>query len=50
MEVIEAFLPKQMERGDSGSLFKGTDQVSVGATSVKDMGKVMGAANKELGR
>jgi uncharacterized protein YqeY len=47
MEVIEAFLPKQMERADIEAYLK--ELISkVGATSVKDMGKVMGAANKEL--
>ncbi|HTD99995.1 MAG TPA: GatB/YqeY domain-containing protein [Mucilaginibacter sp.] len=47
MEVIEAYLPKQMERSDVETYLK--DLISrVGATSVKDMGKVMGAANKEL--
>jgi uncharacterized protein len=47
MEVIEAFLPKQMERGEVEIYLK--DLINrVGATSVKDMGKVMGAANKEL--
>ena len=47
MEVIEGFLPKQMERGEIEAFLK--DLINrVGATSVKDMGKVMGAANKEL--
>jgi uncharacterized protein YqeY len=47
MEVIEAFLPKQMERADIEAYLK--ELIGrVGATSVKDMGKVMGAANKEL--
>ena len=47
MEVIEGFLPKQMERSEIESYLK--DLINrVGATSVKDMGKVMGAANKEL--
>ena len=47
MEVIEAFLPKQMERAEVEAYLK--DLIAkVGATSVKDMGKVMGAANKEL--
>lgn len=47
MEVIEGFLPKQMERNEVEAYLK--DLISrVGATSVKDMGKVMGAANKEL--
>jgi uncharacterized protein YqeY len=47
MEVIEGFLPKQMERGEIETYLK--DLINrVGATSVKDMGKVMGTANKEL--
>lgn len=47
MEVIEGFLPKQMERDEIETYLK--DLINrVGATSVKDMGKVMGAANKEL--
>jgi uncharacterized protein len=47
MEVIEAYLPKQMERSEVELYLK--DLIGrVGATSVKDMGKVMGAANKEL--
>jgi uncharacterized protein YqeY len=47
MEVIEAYLPKQMERGEVAAYLK--ELIGrVGATSVKDMGKVMGAANKEL--
>jgi uncharacterized protein YqeY len=47
MEVIEAFLPKQMERAAIEAFLKELI-AKVGATSVKDMGKVMGAANKEL--
>ena len=47
MEVIEAFLPKQMERIEIEAYLK-TLISKVGATSVKDMGKVMGAANQEL--
>src|SRR6201989_3538033 len=47
MEVIEAFLPKQMDRAEVETYLKDLI-VKVGATSVKDMGKVMGAANKEL--
>jgi uncharacterized protein YqeY len=47
MEVIETFLPKQMERADIEVYIKELIG-KVGATSVKDMGKVMGAANKEL--
>jgi hypothetical protein len=47
MEVIEAYLPKQMSRDEVIAYLK--DLIGrVGATSIKDMGKVMGAANKEL--
>jgi uncharacterized protein YqeY len=47
MAVIEPYLPKQMSAGEIEVYLK--DLISrVGATSVKDMGKVMGAANKEL--
>jgi len=46
-EFIEAYLPQQMSREDVETYLK--DVISrVGATSVKDMGKVMGTANKEL--
>jgi uncharacterized protein YqeY len=47
MMVIEPYLPKQMSHEEIEAYLK--DLVGrVGATSVKDMGKVMGAANKEL--
>lgn len=47
MEVIETYLPKQMERDEVVAYLK--DLIGrVGAASIKDMGKVMGAANKEL--
>jgi uncharacterized protein YqeY len=47
MRVIEPYLPKQMSHDEVATYLK--DLVGrVGATSVKDMGKVMGAANKEL--
>jgi len=47
MDVIEVYLPRQMERGEVAAYLK--ELIGrVGATSVKDMGKVMGAANKEL--
>jgi len=46
-EYIEAYLPKQMSREEVETYLK--DVIGrVGATSVKDMGKVMGMANKEL--
>jgi uncharacterized protein YqeY len=47
MAVIEPYLPKQMSRDEIEAYLKDL-LVRVGATSVKDMGKVMGAANKEL--
>ncbi|QJD94681.1 GatB/YqeY domain-containing protein [Mucilaginibacter robiniae] len=47
MEVIESYLPKQMDRSEIETYLK--ELIGrVGATSVKDMGKVMGTANKEL--
>ncbi|MDR3694744.1 GatB/YqeY domain-containing protein [Mucilaginibacter sp.] len=47
MQVIEPYLPKQMDMAEIEVYLK--DLISrVGATSQKDMGKVMGAANKEL--
>jgi uncharacterized protein YqeY len=47
MGYIEAYLPQQMSREEVEIFLK--DLIGrVGATSVKDMGKVMGAANKEL--
>ena len=47
LEVIEAYLPKQMDR----EAIKAKVQDAIirsGATSAKDMGKVMGLVNKEL--
>ncbi|RYZ97464.1 MAG: GatB/YqeY domain-containing protein [Sphingobacteriaceae bacterium] len=47
MQVIEPYLPQQMSRDEVEGFLK--ELIGrVGATSVKDMGKVMGAANKEL--
>jgi len=47
MQVIEAYLPKQMERSEVEAYIR--EVISrVGAASIKDMGKVMGTANKEL--
>ena len=46
-EVIEAYLPKQLDRSEIEEIVKGVIAES-GATSVKDMGKVMGAANQKL--
>lgn len=47
LEVIEAYLPKQMSHNEVEAYLKEVI-TRVGATSVKDMGKVMGTANKEL--
>ncbi len=47
MQVIEPYLPKQMSHDEIEAYLKELI-ARVGATSVKDMGKVMGAANKEL--
>ena len=47
MEVIEVYLPKQMDKAEIEVFLK--DLISrIGATSVKDMGKVMGVATKQL--
>jgi uncharacterized protein YqeY len=47
MRVIEPYLPQQMSHEEIEAYLK--ELIGrVGATSVKDMGKVMGAANKEL--
>ena len=47
MEVIEGYLPKQMDRAAIEAYLK-TLIARVGASTVKDMGKVMGLASKEL--
>jgi len=47
IEVISAFMPKQLERADVEKVIAQIIERS-GASSVKDMGKVMGMANKEL--
>ncbi|WP_419801046.1 GatB/YqeY domain-containing protein [Mucilaginibacter sp.] len=47
MQVIEAYLPQQMDREEITVYLQGII-AKTGATSVKEMGKVMGAANKEL--
>ncbi|QBQ40726.1 GatB/YqeY domain-containing protein [Sphingobacterium psychroaquaticum] len=46
-EVIESYLPKQLDRTAVEDIIKAII-TEVGATSVKDMGKVMGAANQKL--
>lgn len=47
IEVIEKFLPKQMDAGELKEVLKKII-TEVGATSPADMGKVMGAATKQL--
>jgi uncharacterized protein YqeY len=47
MQVIEPYLPKQMSPEEIEAEVKAIIE-SLGATSMKDMGKVIGAANKEL--
>ncbi len=47
MQVIEAYLPQQMAPEEITAYLKDLIE-KTGATSVKDMGKLMGTANKEL--
>jgi uncharacterized protein YqeY len=47
IEVINHFLPKQLERADVAEVISRI-VAETGSSSVKDMGKVMGLANKEL--
>ncbi len=48
LEVISAYLPKQLSNSELEAILKEVI-VSTGATSVKDMGKVMGAAKDAIG-
>lgn len=47
LEVLNSFLPKQMSEAELTEALKAII-ASVGATSPKDMGKVMGVATKQL--
>jgi len=47
MQVIEAYLPQQMNKEEITAYLQDVIQ-KTGATSVKEMGKVMGIANKDL--
>lgn len=47
MEVIEYFLPKQMDREELTAFIQQLI-IEVGAAGMKDMGKVMGLANQRL--
>jgi len=46
-DVIETYLPKQLSKEEIAQTIKQVI-VAVGATDIKDIGKVMGQANKEL--
>ncbi len=46
-EIIEAYLPEQMSVEDLKRIIQEI-VAEVGATTIKDMGKVMGAASKKL--
>ena len=47
IEIISQFLPEQMNEEDLKNVIAGIIE-KVGATSMKDMGKVMGMASKQL--
>ncbi len=47
IEVIERYLPKQISEADIEAVVKNII-AETGATSMKEMGKVIGAANKQL--
>lgn len=47
VEVIKRYLPKQMSEEELASVIKAIIE-KIGAASMADMGKVMGAASKEL--
>jgi len=47
IEVISGFMPKQLNRAEITVIIANLIKAS-GVTSVKEMGKVMGLANKEL--
>ena len=47
IEVIEKFLPKQLSESELRDIISGIIR-ETGASSPADMGKVMGAANKQL--
>ena len=47
IEVISQFLPKQMDAAELETIIKGIVE-QTGASGMKDMGKVMGMASKQL--
>ena len=48
VEIIERYLPQQMGEAELTEFLKGVI-AKTGASSMKDMGKVMGMASKQLG-
>ena len=47
VEVLESYLPKQLDEAEIEAVVRDII-VKTGATSMKDMGKVMGTATKQL--
>ena len=47
LEILETYLPKQLSESEIEAIVQAVI-VQIGASSMKDMGKVMGAANKEV--
>lgn len=47
IDIIQEFLPQQLSEDEVTTILQGII-ATVGATSMKDMGKVMGAATQEL--
>ena len=47
IEVIESYLPKQLSEGDIEAIVREAI-ATTGASSIKDMGKVMGVASKQV--
>lgn len=47
LAVIEAYLPQQLSEEETKAIIQGVVQ-ETGASSMKDMGKVMGLANQKL--
>ena len=47
VKILESYLPKQMDDAELTAVIKAIIE-KTGATSIKEMGKVIGAASKEL--
>ena len=47
LEILETFLPEQMPESEVNSMIEQTI-TEIGATSIQDMGKVMGTLNSKL--